>query len=320
MNSPKEMNASKEMKRITQAVEVSRLHYEEGLSQSEISKRTKLSRPTISRLIQYAKENGIIRITVENPLTDANELSQQLTSRYGIEVHVVPNHYKNETDSLENLGHYAADWLAEHLKPNDILGVGWGKTMFAMSKKFENHQNVEGVRVVQLKGGASLSEERTYAYEITTKFAETLGTRPTYLPLPTVFEHRETKELIEKDRYIKQILELGKKANIAVYTAGTVRKQALLFQLDYLSEQEKRDLHERAVGDIVSRFVDKRGNIVNATLNARTVGISLEELKKKEKCVLLANGFSKVPVVKAAIRRGYCNILIIDQVLAQNLL
>ena len=39
------------------ALEICHLYYEDGLSQNEIAEKLKISRPTISRLLTFAKEN-----------------------------------------------------------------------------------------------------------------------------------------------------------------------------------------------------------------------------------------------------------------------
>ena len=59
-----------------------------------------------------------------------------------------------------------------------------------------------------------------------------------------------TKELVEQDRHIHHIIEMGKQANIAIFTVGTVRDEALLFRLGYLDKDETNILKKQAVGDI----------------------------------------------------------------------
>lgn len=62
---------------------------------------------------------------------------------------------------------------------------------------------------------------------------------------------------------------------------GTVRDSALLFKLGYFTKQEQLTLQHEAVGDVFSRFIDSKGQIVNEDINQRTIGIALPELRKK---------------------------------------
>ena len=99
-------------------------------------------------------------------------------------------------------------------------------------------QHVKGVEVVQLKGGISHSSVNTYANETIALFADAFQTTPRNLPLPVIFDNAVTKELVEQDRHIHHIIEMGKQANIAIFTVGTVRDEALLFRLGYFDKGE----------------------------------------------------------------------------------
>ena len=108
-----------------------------------------------------------------------------------------------------------------------------------------------------------------------------------------MFDTAQIKELIERDKHIKKILDLGRQANIAVFTVGTVKNDALLFRLGYIDKKDRDIIQNRAVGDICSRFFDTQGNICDKELDERTVGIKLEELKAKEKRILVAGSQRK---------------------------
>ena len=59
-------------------VRVARMYYEWDMKQSAIARQLGLSQPTVSRLLQQAQSEGIIRISVNVPqgvYTDLEELS-----------------------------------------------------------------------------------------------------------------------------------------------------------------------------------------------------------------------------------------------------
>lgn len=66
------------------SIEAARLYYLSDYSQQEIAKQLDLSRPTVSRLLQYAKEKGYVQITVMDPFEDLNELSLLLKEKYDL--------------------------------------------------------------------------------------------------------------------------------------------------------------------------------------------------------------------------------------------
>ena len=320
------MKGKFDIKRISESVEVAKLYYVDDLDQKEIAKKLDLSRPTVSRLLQYARENKIVNIDIHNPYAKAIDLSEKLSEKYQADIVVVPDNYDGLEDSLEAVTAYAANYLLSLVEENNTIGIGWGKTINELSKqlvklsKNESYQAPAGINVVQLKGSVSLSHAETYAYQAINNFSQVMNSRPQYLPLPTIFDEVETKEIVESDRFMSRILKLGREADIVVFSAGTVRKNALLFQLDYLTDSEKESLRKHATGDIVSRFIDSEGKVVDEELNKRTVGIQLEELKEIKHSILIASGTSKVNGVHATLTGGYCNHVIIDTLLAQNLI
>lgn len=305
--------------KLKQALIVAQLYYEENLSQAAIAKKMKLSRPTISRLLQLAKESGLVKIEIENPFINYSDLTNVLAQRYHAQIKIVPSHYAGQQTSLDSVGAYAASFLTNLVKPNDIIGIGWGKTIHAVTTNL-TEQTIPGVKTVQLKGGFSFNHEKTYAYESINELAQAFQTRAQYLPLPTIFDSKTTKELVEQDRFIKQILDLGQKANIALFTVGSANNNSLLFNLGYLTKAQKNEIQAKAVGDVVSRFIDSDGQIIDQELNERTIGIEVQALGQKESSIVVASGLRKTAAVHAVLKARYANIAIIDATLAQSLI
>lgn len=302
------------------SIEAARLYYQSDFSQQEIAQRLGVSRPTVSRLLQFAKEQGYVKIDIVDPHEDLNVLSKKLQSKFGLDtVQVCYSPLNTYEEIKKHVAKRTAEYLIETVQDKDIIGVTWGTTMYAVARQLEP-QNVKGVEVVQLKGGVSHSHVNTYAAETVNLFAEAFNTVARYLPLPVIFDNTDVKRIVEEDRHISRIIELGKQANIAVFTVGTVKEDALLFRLGYFNEDEQNLLKKNGVGDICSRFFDKNGNICSEEINNRTVGIDLSELRKKDKSILVAGGQRKVEAIKAALAGKYANILVTDQFTAQSLL
>ena len=65
-------------------VKVSKMYYEEGLAQDDIILRLNLSRSKISRLLQQARDEGIVQITVTTPRHMYSDLENGLEKQYGL--------------------------------------------------------------------------------------------------------------------------------------------------------------------------------------------------------------------------------------------
>jgi deoxyribonucleoside regulator len=313
------MLVEKDLKK-NKVIETAKLYYLLDYNQSEIAKILGISRPTVSRLLQQAKEEGIVQIKIMDPTEDVDKLSSELEAKFQLKKAIVVHISQYEDHVIKNyLGEHAALFLDEIVKDQDIIGVTWGTTLYQIATQVKQ-KFVRDIKVVQLKGGVSHAETNTYASEILYLFGKAFNTTPLHLPLPGIVDHIVVKQAMETDRHIRKILELGKEANIAVFTIGTVKSESLLFQLGYFTDEDLKALYQSAVGDICSRFFDDKGNICNQSLNERTLGIDLNDLKEKEHSILVAGGLNKVEGILGALKGKYANVLITDQFTAQFLL
>lgn len=302
------------------SIDVAKLYYKSDYSQQQIANKLNLSRPTVSRLLQYAKDKGFVQINISDPVEDNISLEEKLCKKYNLDVVKIAYSPLNTSSEIKkSISMKAAEYLYEIAKDGDIIGVSWGTTIYKMALNLK-HKALKGVQIVQLKGGISHSQNNTYAYEVVELFSEAFSTVGRYLPLPVMFDTVQIKELIERDKHIRNILDLGRQANIAVFTVGTVKDDALLFRLGYIDEKDREIIQKKAAGDICSRFFDLNGNICDKDLDERTVGIKLEELKEKEKRILVAGSQRKITAIEASLRGGFANILVTDQYTAEELL
>lgn len=309
-----------DQEKLVKVIEAAKLYYLLDYNQNEIARVLGVSRPTVSRLLQLAKSEGIVQISIKDPNENTESLAAQLEGKFHLKKAIIASAPQFEDHMIKNyLGEKAAEYLNEIVKDNDVLGVTWGTTMYHVAVELKQ-KLVNDVKVVQLKGGVSHAATNTYASEILYLFGKAFNTNPLHLPLPAIVDHIVVKQAMEADRHIHHILELGKQANIAVFTIGTVKEDSLLFQLGYFTESDLESLYGRAVGDLCSRFFDQDGNVCNQSLNDRTLGINFEDLRTKEQSILVAGGPSKIEGIYGALKGKFANVLVTDQYTAQFLL
>lgn len=307
--------------KLSRLVEVANMYYILNYSQQEIAKKLNVSRPTVSRLLDQAKQEGVVHIKIIDPTEGEQKLSQLLKDKFKLKECVIAT-IPDYSDELikEKLGEVGADYISNLVSDGDIIGITWGTTLYQVAMSLQP-KNVKDVTVVQLNGGVSYSESNTYASEIINAFAKAFNTFPHFLPLPAVVDQVLVKQAMIADQHIRKVLELGKKANIAVLTVGEPGKQSTLRKAGYFSEEDVKILDEKkTIGDICSRLFDHDGNITNESLNERTIGIELNELREKSYAILIAGGMNKVGGIYGALKGKYANVLITDQFTAKNLL
>lgn len=309
-----------EKDKLTKVVEAARLYYQLDYSQQEIAKKLEVSRPTVSRLLKQAKREGIVEIKIHDPSQDVHLLATDLAKAYGLldaRVAIVPEF--EDQIVKKHIGKIAADYLNATIQDNDLIGVSWGTTLNEIGKNLR-HQLLKNVSVVQLNGGISYSETNTYAYEVIQMIGRAFHATSHFLPVPAIVDHLLVKQTMEEDRHIRRVLDMGRNANIALYSVGIPTNDSVIVQADYVSEQELEAIHSKSVGEICSRFFDEKGMLIHEELNERTIGIDLEDLSRKEKSILAAGGPKKVEAIYGALQGGYANVLVTDHYTARALL
>ena len=300
-------------KRIELLVKVAKLYYENDFSQEMIAKKLGLSRPYISKLLNEAKENGIVRFQVIDPLSTETPLEQKLRERFRLEkVRIVP--MSEGPASLSRLGLEAARFLDSILQDNDIIGLSWGATIHACSQALLQRNDLHNIIAVQLCGGISNLNKSIYATEIGNNFSVSIGSISYTLPLPAIMDSKRMKDIVQKDHNIAKILQYGYDSNIALITTGAFGQKSALVHAGYISHDEMKLLADRgAVGDICSHLIDIHGNICDPELDERTIAVPLEEIKKKKYRICVAQGLSKVDSMLGALNGGIANVLITSE-------
>jgi len=302
-------------------VEAAKLYYEHQLSQLEISQKLKVSRPTVSRLLNRAHSAGIVKIQIIDPSEVGTQLESALIKKFGLKKAVIVPGDTDEVNIIKKrLGKAAVLLVDQLISESTILGISWGTTMQQVARQIRSRR-VKDMVVVQLNGGISRAEFDTHASEIAKTIGESYKAIPYFMPLPAIVDSANLKKAILSDKNISRTLELGRKAEIALFTIGSFGYNSILVKADYF-ESDKVDelLKYGAVGDICSRIIKADGTICSNELNNRTIGIELEELKKKQYSIAVAGGREKFAAIQAGLNGKWFNSLITDEWTATELL
>ncbi|CDO03535.1 Deoxyribonucleoside regulator [Oceanobacillus picturae] len=302
-------------------VKIAKLYYLEGWTQSQIAKKVGLSRPIISKALKQAKEKDIVEIYIKDEAAHTVELEMQLEKRYGLkEVLVIAGKNGSREKTQSQLGNVAANYLAKRLDEVRTVGISWGKSMEAMVEAFPNMEKPH-IHIVPLIGGMGQSHVNYHSNHLTFELAQKLNTRSSYLYAPAVAETTEFKKEIIASKDVAEVLEVGKRVDIAVVGVGHPVIQTTMKELGYLSEEDIQTLQEtEAVGDINSNFYNAAGELIHHSLNDRQIGLSLEDIKKIPEVITIVQGAHKVESVRVALEAGILTTLVMDDQTAELLL
>lgn len=299
-------------------------YYKDELTQDEVAKRLSVSRASVGRLLERARRVGLVSINLNAEYLDAFELSAELRRVFDLsEALVVPDHDKEPADHHAinaRVGLGGAQFLSTHLRPGGTLGVGWGETVSRVIAA-TNFGAVGPIHMVTLTGGVDGYLQTILSSQGEAAADGDLATTAAVIPAPMCASSPSLAAALRAEPTIQQVLRHACEAEQAVVGIGTPTLDATIAQLGYLSPGDVATLEEHnVVGDILGQFFDADGNVVTVPLHDRRIGIELADLKFIPKVVGVAGGVHKTRAVIGALRGGFLDVLVTNELAAIALL
>jgi DNA-binding transcriptional regulator LsrR (DeoR family) len=252
------------------------------------------------------------------------ELENALTARGCLNQAVVtPTVEGSEKATLQQVGRAAASHLVETLRDGDVIAITGGKAVSAVVESLEVDRDWD-VTVVPLTGGVQ-GKYFTDVNHLATRLAERLGGQTMLMHAPLFAESRAQRDMLMEVSSIKQVLDLARRANVALVGVGSVQPaESSYYDLHPVPEADRKMLvGTGVVGEFMAHLIRDCGTVANFALNSRLVALSPTELDQCERVIGIAAGASKVRPIQAALNGGYLSSLIVDEetagaVLTQN--
>jgi DNA-binding transcriptional regulator LsrR (DeoR family) len=299
------------------------MYYEWEKSQAEIARQLGLSQATVSRLLSRSKEEGIIRISVNLPNGVYTELEETLVKKFGLQDAIVVDSLEdNERMIQRDLGAATAYYLESAIRPNEVIGISsWSATLLAMVDALHPTPRKPGVKVVQILGGVGSPSVEAHATRLTSRMAQLVKGEAIYLPVSGVLATEAARDILVADEVVQQAIRLFDHVTTALVGVGAIDPSPLLAQSGNIFAPQELDLlrQEKAVGDILLRFFDQNGKLVETGLEKRVISMSLEQLSKVSRAVGVAGGSRKYAAILGALRGHWINILVTDHFTAKRL-
>ncbi|HHW01959.1 MAG TPA: sugar-binding transcriptional regulator [Thermoanaerobacterales bacterium] len=296
------------------------MYYDENKTQQEIANKLGISRPSVSRLLQKAREDGIVEIKINYGESFAR-LEDTLEKAFGVkEVIITP--FDEDKEGLKRLlAEAAAGFLIRALKDWDIVGVSWGTTLAFVHEYLKNAPKLN-VTFVPLVGGVGQTKLDVHSNQIVINLARAFNGDWQLLHAPAIVDSLNVKNTILSDKNTRQVLELLEKCTVALIGIGApLTSNSTMLETGYFGDKELEQLKNAgAVCDLCSIFLDNNGKLCQAEINQRVIGISLEKLNRIPLVIGVAGGADKHNAILAALRGEHLDVLITDEHTAHFLL
>ncbi|WP_169871436.1 sugar-binding transcriptional regulator [Shouchella patagoniensis] len=304
-----------------QLVLVAKMYYEEALTQNEISKRLGVYRTTVTRMLQKARDEGIVQIKIASTHRVRVNLENELCKKFGLlEAVVVPIESQTRDERLEALGQSGAELLDRILIDGDVVGLAWGDTLGTMSEVMSSFKKRDAT-FVPIVGGPGKMHVKHHINTIVYNFARAFKARSQYIDAAAIVESADAQKEISRSAYLQDVLKLWQQMTVAVIGIGALFRSSNLVWSGFIGEEEKELLEEKKViGDILSRFYTIDGKEAQSTLSERTIAIELERLRKNRTTIAIAESKEKVPSIIGALHGGYITHLVTDEETANDIM
>jgi len=293
---------------------VAKMYYEENLTQEEISKITNIPRSTISKLLNYAKKMGYIRVVLDFPNQDLIFLEREIEKLYGIKECVV-------VEREEDIGTVGAKYIENVLDEDEVVGVSWGMTLEKVVKYLKPFERTVK-EVVQIVGGLGEPNEDYHATNLAKELARKLNAKVSVLQAPGIAKNLEIKKAFLSDPNIVKCLEKVPSITAALVGIGTLHEDStLIVRGKILSENDRQTLiSSGCVGDVALIFFDRNGKPVCSDISKRVIGITYEQLKKVKKVIAFAGGPKKIEAIRGALKGKLITMLVTNKEVAERLI
>jgi DNA-binding transcriptional regulator LsrR (DeoR family) len=286
-------------------------YYMEDMTQQNIAEHLGMSRMRVIKLLEKARKTGIVQFQIRSNQNKKLDLERELVQKFNLkDTYIVPTN-PNKEEINETIAKGAAMYIGNRITDNSFINFGYGDT----PSRTLNHlaSNVDcAVSYVSLTGGVH--------YYLPNAQSSIFSAKLYLMPSPLIASSQEMAEAIKNEASIQEISNMTKLASMTIVGIGAMNDNATIIKSGILSPNDFLLLGMKgAVGDILSHFIDKDGNLIENEYESRLISTSLPTIRDLDNVIGVAAGENKISAIRAALKGGYIDVLITDEDTARNL-
>ena len=267
---------------LVMAAAVARRYYLSGESKVEIVAALGISRFKVARILESARENGLVRIEIGQQGPIDPDLSAQLQQRFSLH-HCVVVVAQDEHSARHLVGAAAAELLAEIVTRDDVLGLPWAR---AVSEMIAALPTLPPIPVIQLSGSLVIPGE-TSPVDLVRRAARLSGGESHVFYAPLLLDDAES--------------------------ALALRRQPSVADRETISALG-------VIGEVAGVFYNAAGQPVATPLDERLLTITAEQMRGIPEVIGVAYGAAKAETIRASVLGGLVDSLVVDSEVARRML
>jgi DNA-binding transcriptional regulator LsrR (DeoR family) len=289
------------------------MYYLDGMGQNEIANIFGVSRSTISRLLTAAREQGIVRISVDEYDPRDHDLEARLIDRFGLRKAIVVRNVGDQGAHVRRtVGYFAAPVVAGWIEELGSIGVAGGRTIGQLIHFMEPRNHGRNLDVVQLMGSIGSAPSSIEASELSRTLARRFDGSFHTINAPAYMDDPRNRDLLMSHSQIRTVWNLLPALDMTLVGIGTL-EDSIFVERQVLGESDLEMLRAQgAVGEICGRFFDAQGQECESHLRDRVIGVDLETLRQSKNVVAISSGRTRRAAIRAAMTGRLIHGLVID--------
>ena len=285
----------------------------EGLTQAEAAQRFGVTRLRVNKALSEARRRGVLRVSVDSIFAASAELEWQIERRFRLMRAIVVPSPINAGSVTPLVAAGLGAHLGELLQDSKItrFGMAWGNTLNLMTRYMEPLDRPD-LEIVSIMGGVTRGSD-VNGYEITTRLADLCNAEHSFFTAPLYASSATSQALFLEQEVIAEMIEKIRSCGAIALATGDLESSLLVRDALPAGVTAQELIGLGGVGDITGHILNRDGDLIAHALNRRVIGISLDDMGQIPNVILAAGGMHKVPVIGAALKRGFVDTLVTDE-------
>ncbi|MEO9517108.1 MAG: sugar-binding transcriptional regulator [Paracoccaceae bacterium] len=289
------------------------LHYVGGHKQSDVAKILGVTSVKAHRMISKAVADGLVKVSIDGEAAECVALERKLAERFDLRICEVAPDLHEQGLPLRALGMAGASFLRRQLELGDhkLIGIGHGRTLSAAFRQLPS-LDAKQTRFVSLLGGLTRNFSAN-PHDVMHMIAEKTKAHAYVMPVPFFANTAEDRSVLVSQNGVSDVFALAENSTLKFVGVGTVGQDTQLVLSGMIEPEEITEVTKQGgVGELLGHFFNAKGELLETTLTARTLAVSVGQELNGE-VVALVGGQEKIEPLLAVLKSGQLSGLLTDE-------
>ncbi|MGO1409256.1 MAG: sugar-binding transcriptional regulator [Brachybacterium sp.] len=286
-------------------------HYLDSVSKVELARRHGLSRFQVARLLDEARDEGIVRIEIVDPTAAGRDIAP-LARQLGIASVTVASSRPGESMRAA-IARQVAGLLRAHLREGARLGVAWSRTLMHLPAALGPLPSAD---IVQLVGPLSAKGYSTaQSSGLVHALGRHVGGQVWALPAPLIVDSPQVAASLRAMEEVRTALDAADTLDVATVSIGAWSTGASTLWARLRPDEQQRARDAGVVAEISGILLDRDGAVWHSAMEDRVIGVRPDQLRRA-RVIAAAPAVGHPEAVIAAARSGLVDDLVLAPELA----